>query len=58
MGQWDYFVQEVRNLKVSGGKEEQNFEVGPPSALQLGLVFIPSRRGFRLRARMEYRKEG
>ena len=57
MGQWDYFVQEARNLKVSRGKEEQNFEAGLPASLQLGLVFILPGRNFRLRVRMEYGKK-
>jgi len=55
---WDYFEQEARKLKVSGGEEEQNLEATPPSPSQLGLVFIPPRRDFRVRARMECRKKG
>jgi len=58
MGQWDYFVQEVRNSKVTGGKEEWNFEAGTPSSSQLSLVFILPCSDFRLRARMEYCKRG
>jgi len=29
---WDYFEQEVRKLKVSGGEEERNLEDMPPTA--------------------------
>jgi len=53
---WDYFEQEVRKLKVSGGEEEQNLEATPLSPLQLG--FILTHRDFRVRARMEYHKKG
>jgi len=55
---WDYFEEEARNSKVSGGEEEQNLKAIPLSPMQLGLVFIPPHRDFRIRARMEYHKKG
>jgi len=39
-------------LKVYGSEEEWNFEAMSPSPTQLGLVFIPPPRDFRVRDRI------
>jgi len=57
---WDYFEQEGRKSKVSGGEEERNLEARPLSSSQLGLVFILLRCiwDFRVKVRMKYCKKG
>ena len=54
---WDYFEQKARKSKFTEVKK-WNLEAMPSSPLQLGLVFIPPHRDFRVRARMECRKKG
>ena len=54
---WGYFEQEAKKLKVPEVKK-WNLKATPPFPSQLGLVFIPPRKDFRVRARIECHKKG